>query len=95
MSTPRPAPPPLALLPPRYERYKEGPPRLGWMFNMLPTSLPDPSGNERSGLDMYFLEQDGGTFKATVSLPHGQHLPYYFVYYRVKFRDTTLLRFDA
>lgn len=38
------------------------------MFNMLPTSLPDQSGNERSGLDMYFLEQDGGTFKATVGL---------------------------
>lgn len=33
---------------------------------MLPTSIPDASGNEKSGLDMYFLEQDGGTFKATV-----------------------------
>ncbi|CAN0500446.1 unnamed protein product, partial [Laminaria digitata] len=51
-----------------YERYSEGPPKLGWIFNMLPTSIPDASGNEKSGLDMYFLEQDGGTFKATVSL---------------------------
>lgn len=34
---------------------------------MLPTSIPDAAGNEKSGLDMYFLEQDGGTFKATVS----------------------------
>lgn len=50
----------------RYDRYSEGPPRLGWIFNMLPTSLPDAAGNEMSGLDMYFLEQDGGTFKATV-----------------------------
>lgn len=50
----------------RYERYSEGPPRLGWIFNMLPTSIPDDSGNEKSGLDIYFLEQDGGTFKATV-----------------------------
>lgn len=50
----------------RYDRYSEGPPRLGWIFNMLPTSIPDASGNEKSGLDMYFLEQDGGTFKATV-----------------------------
>lgn len=33
---------------------------------MLPTSIPDAAGNEKSGLDMYFLEQDGGTFKATV-----------------------------
>lgn len=33
---------------------------------MLPTSIPDSAGNEKSGLDMYFLEQDGGTFKATV-----------------------------
>ena len=51
----------------RYDRYSEGPPRLGWIFNMLPTSIPDAAGNEKSGLDMYFLEQDGGTFKATVS----------------------------
>ena len=54
--------------PRRYERYSEGPPKLGWIFNMLPTSIPDASGNEKSGLDMYFLEQDGGTFKATVCL---------------------------
>lgn len=35
---------------------------------MLPTSIPDASGNEKGGLDMYFLEQDGGTFKATVCI---------------------------
>ena len=56
--------------PRRYERYAEGPPKLGWIFNMLPTSIPDASGNEKSGLDMYFLEQDGGTFKATVCLSY-------------------------
>ncbi|CAN0298600.1 unnamed protein product, partial [Hapterophycus canaliculatus] len=60
--------------PSRYERYSEGPPRLGWIFNMLPTSIPDASGNEKSGLDMYFLEQDGGTFKATVF-----YKPYFYV----------------
>ncbi|CAN0477990.1 unnamed protein product, partial [Ectocarpus sp. 12 AP-2014] len=57
-----------------YDRYSEGPPRLGWIFNMLPTSIPDASGNEKSGLDMYFLEQDGGTFKATVF-----YKPYFYV----------------
>jgi DNA polymerase epsilon subunit 1 len=44
-------------------RYDEGPARVGWMFNMLPTSLPDADGREKSGLDMYFLEEDGGKFK--------------------------------
>eukprot|EP00752_Nemacystus_decipiens_P002463 g2319.t1 len=57
-----------------YDRYSEGPPRLGWIFNMLPTSIPDAAGNEKSGLDMYFLEQDGGTFKATVF-----YKPYFYV----------------
>ncbi|CAN0281855.1 unnamed protein product [Discosporangium mesarthrocarpum] len=64
-----PLPLPLTLplpLPSSYEKYIEGPPRLGWIFNMLPTTAPDASGIERSGLDMYFLEQDGGTFKAMV-----------------------------
>jgi DNA polymerase epsilon subunit 1 len=33
---------------------------------MLPVALPDSGGTELSGLDMYFLEEDGSTFKATL-----------------------------
>lgn len=53
---------------------------------MLPTSIPDASGNEKSGLDMYFLEQDGGTFKATVRTIRDRHAT---TWYRKMRRDGT------
>jgi len=33
---------------------------------MSPTTVPDEEGKERSGLDLYFLQQDGETFKVRV-----------------------------
>ncbi|KAI9091268.1 putative POL2-DNA polymerase epsilon, calytic subunit A [Phlyctochytrium arcticum] len=48
-------------------RYSEGPERLGWMVNMHPTTLFDgewPSG--KSAVDLYFLDESGGSFKSTV-----------------------------
>ncbi|KAI9594971.1 hypothetical protein BDF19DRAFT_465848 [Syncephalis fuscata] len=50
-----------------FYRFQEGPPRLGWLINMHPTLVRDkdnPSG--RAGVDYYFLEEDGNTFKATI-----------------------------
>ncbi|RKP23832.1 ribonuclease H-like domain-containing protein, partial [Syncephalis pseudoplumigaleata] len=50
-----------------FHRFQEGPPRLGWLINMHPTLVHDkdtPSG--RAGVDYYFLEEDGNTFKATI-----------------------------
>ena len=47
----------------RYPRFEEGPPRVGWLLDMSPTTVPDEEGKERSGLDLYFLQQDGDTFK--------------------------------
>ncbi len=47
-------------------RYNEGPRKIGWLFNVLPITLPDSGGLEYSAIDMYFLEEDGGTFKATL-----------------------------
>ncbi|CAM9091188.1 unnamed protein product, partial [Phaeothamnion confervicola] len=44
-----------------YARHTEGSPRLGWLFNMLPTTIPDVTGHEKSGLDLYFLEQASQT----------------------------------
>ncbi|CAM9190271.1 unnamed protein product [Chrysoparadoxa australica] len=36
--------------------------------------MPTATGDERAGIDLYFLEEDGNTFKATVF-----HRPYFFV----------------
>ncbi|KAI8052820.1 hypothetical protein BDF22DRAFT_633316 [Syncephalis plumigaleata] len=50
-----------------FHRFQEGAPRLGWLINMHPTIVQDkdtPSG--RAGVDYYFLEEDGNTFKATI-----------------------------
>ncbi len=47
-------------------RYNEGPPKVGWLFNILPVTLPDFGGSECSAIDLYFLEEDGGTFKAAL-----------------------------
>lgn len=40
-----------------YKRFEEGPEKIGWMLDMTATTIPDDSGVERSGLDVYFLEQ--------------------------------------
>ena len=57
-----------------YPRFEEGPPRLGWLLDMNATSVPDEEGRERSGLDLYFLQQDGDTFKVTAF-----YEPYFYV----------------
>ena len=55
-------------------RYDDGPERLGWLLNYLPISMPDEYGNEKSGLDLYFLDRQGGNFKATIF-----YKPYFYV----------------
>lgn len=57
-----------------FERLREGSagaaaspgPRLGWLLNYLPISMPDESGMEKSGMDLYFLDREGGNFKASI-----------------------------
>ncbi|CEI95841.1 Putative DNA polymerase [Rhizopus microsporus] len=49
-----------------FERYQEGPERLGWLLNMHTTTVLDsewPSG--RSAVEFYFINDNGETFKAT------------------------------
>ncbi|KAJ1780717.1 DNA polymerase epsilon catalytic subunit, partial [Coemansia sp. RSA 2399] len=42
-----------------FDRYQEGPTRLGWLVNMHATSVPDEERNSvKSAVDFYFLEQD-------------------------------------
>lgn len=57
-----------------YERYDSGPPRIGYLFNILPCTLNGEDRLSRSALDLYFLQQDGDTFKATVEFE-----PYFYV----------------
>jgi DNA polymerase epsilon subunit 1 len=58
-----------------FARYESGKKKLGWLVNLKPTSIEDekvPGG--RAALDLYFLEEDGGTFKATI-----EYDPYFLV----------------
>ncbi|KAL8927136.1 MAG: hypothetical protein Q9208_002520 [Pyrenodesmia sp. 3 TL-2023] len=50
-----------------FARYESGRKRTGWLCNMHSTSVEDgktPGG--RAAVDYYFLEDDGGSFKATL-----------------------------
>jgi len=49
--------------------------RRGWLFNMAATTRIDPSsGDEMSGLDLYFVDNEGENFKTTVI-----YRPYFYV----------------
>ncbi|MCJ1382392.1 DNA polymerase epsilon catalytic subunit [Xylographa soralifera] len=58
-----------------FVRYDAGKKKIGWLCNMHSTSVEDekvPGG--RAGVDYYFLEGDGGSFKATL-----EYDPYFLV----------------
>eukprot|EP01038_Epipyxis_sp_PR26KG_P011543 gene11543-15462_t len=57
-----------------FDRLVEGPSRVGWLLNYLPVTMPDETGMERSGMDLYFLDREGGNFKATIF-----YEPYFYV----------------
>jgi hypothetical protein len=50
-----------------YARFVEGGCRLGWLVTITETLLEDGScADGRSGVDLYFFQDDGETFKATL-----------------------------
>lgn len=58
-----------------FSRYESGKKKTGWLYNMHSTIIEDekiPGG--RAGVDYYFLEDDGGSFKATI-----EYDPYFLV----------------
>ena len=58
-----------------FARYEAGRRRVGWLCNMHSTTIEDErAAGGRAGVDFYFLEEDGGTFKATV-----EHDPYFLI----------------
>ena len=57
-----------------------GEPRIGYLLNMLPTTLSTDDGVELAALDLYFMQQDGETFKASIT-----HKPYFYVACKPRF----------
>lgn len=55
-------------------RYKESTERKAWLYNMHSTEILDDDKRLISAVDYYFIEDDGGRFKAT--LPYK---PYFYV----------------
>ena len=48
--------------------------RIGYLFHMLPTVVSGEDRVDRSALDLFFIQQDGGSYKATIL-----HEPYFYV----------------
>lgn len=58
-----------------FPRSNSGKKKVGWLVNIKPTSIEDDDVPEgRAGVDCYFIEDDGGTFKATL-----KYNPYFLV----------------
>jgi DNA polymerase epsilon subunit 1 len=71
-----------------FERYEGGKKqRVGWLINMHTTMLVDEDqGGRKSAVDFYFLDEDGGGFKATM-----QYNPYILIACKVVSLMTELM----
>ncbi|KAF3906314.1 hypothetical protein ABW20_dc0103392 [Dactylellina cionopaga] len=50
-----------------FAKYEAGPKKIGWLINMHSTAVEDEDiMGGRAGVDFYFIDDDGGSFKATV-----------------------------
>ena len=67
--------PPHHLYPITLPRTLVQAPRLGWLFNWVTHTLQDTaSDREIAAVELFFLEQDGSTFKSVVV-----HQPYFYL----------------
>ncbi|KAE9369892.1 DUF1744-domain-containing protein [Stipitochalara longipes BDJ] len=58
-----------------FARYESGKKKVGWLVNIKSTSVEDEKILDgRAAVDCYFIEEDGGTFKATL-----EYDPYFLV----------------
>ncbi|OJD26025.1 DNA polymerase epsilon catalytic subunit A [Blastomyces percursus] len=58
-----------------FPRFESGKPRAGWLINMHSTIMEDPKvPGGRAGVEYYFLEESGTSFKATV-----EYDPYFLI----------------
>lgn len=64
-----------------FPRFESGETRAGWLINMHSTTIEDSNvQGGRAGVDYYFLQDDGGSFKATV-----EYDPYFLITVRKGF----------
>ncbi|KAF3934297.1 hypothetical protein ABW19_dt0205260 [Dactylella cylindrospora] len=50
-----------------FARYEAGPKKVGWLINMHSTAVEDEKIiGGKAGVDFYFIDDDGGSFKATL-----------------------------
>lgn len=58
-----------------FDKFELGPKRKGWLSNMHPTLIQDDELHcQLSGVDYYFLDEEGGSFKVSY-----QYDPYFFI----------------
>lgn len=57
-----------------YDRYREPQEKIGWLINMHPADIMDEDKRLVSAVDYYFIQDDGGRFKATLPFR-----PYFYV----------------
>lgn len=58
-----------------FDKYESGPRRTGWLVNMHSTLIQDEDSHDQlSGVDYYFLDEEGGSFKVTF-----QFDPYFLI----------------
>lgn len=49
-----------------FARYDSGPKKVGWLVNMQSTTIEAEGTAGKAGVDFYFLDGEGASFKATV-----------------------------
>lgn len=71
-----------------YQIFTEGEPRLGWLLNMVSSAMDDPNNDNitYSCVNLYFMCQDGSTFKAQFKFA-----PYFYL----GTKENTELEVDA
>lgn len=57
-----------------FQRFDSGKKKIGWLCNMHSTTLESKTPGGRAAVDFYFIEEDGGTFKASV-----EYDPYFLI----------------
>jgi len=57
-----------------FTRYDSGPRKVGWLVNMQSTIIEVEGSSGKAGVDFYFLDGEGDSFKATVI-----HDPYFLI----------------
>ncbi|KAH8673336.1 DNA polymerase family B [Xylariales sp. PMI_506] len=57
-----------------FVRHESGRRKEGWLVNVQPTTIALESDGGRAAIDCYFIEEDGGHFKATI-----EYEPYFLI----------------